>query len=113
MVLGGDHDVLHPGLFGQPDPGIRIVLHRIELGGILAVALYRNFATPHDPLSNARDLLPVIRPGGDGIDTPVDEHTEAGLAPPFHPCIAFFFSFVGIGIDRHDLRLTCNVQYDD
>ena len=38
----------------------------------------------HDPLADAGDLLAVPGAGGDGVEAPVDEHAEAGLAPPRH-----------------------------
>lgn len=33
VVLAGDGDVLHPGIFGQPDDGFGIKLRRIECFG--------------------------------------------------------------------------------
>ena len=45
---------------------------------------HRNEAVVHDPFADARDLLAVPGPCGDGIKTPVDEHAEACIPPPGH-----------------------------
>ena len=42
----------------------------------------------HDPLADAGDLLAVPVAGGDGVEAPVDEHAEAGFAPPLHAGVA-------------------------
>src|ERR1700723_1956291 len=36
----------------------------------------------HYPLADAGDLLAVPCAGRDGVEAPVDEHAEAGFAPP-------------------------------
>ena len=38
----------------------------------------------HYPLADAGDLLAVPCAGRDGVEAPVDEHAEAGFAPPLH-----------------------------
>ena len=40
----------------------------------------------HSPMPGM--LLAVPRAGGDGVEAPVDEHAEAGLAPPLHAGVA-------------------------
>ena len=84
VVLGGDDDVLHAGGLGQ-----RHHIMRIEAGGLnlrrqSLVVGDRDRAVVHDPFADARNLLAVPRAGGNGVEAPVDEHAEAGVAPPAH-----------------------------
>ena len=78
-----------------------------------AVFGHGDLAAVHDPLADAGDLLAVVGAGGDGIDAPVDEHAEAGLAPPFHAGVALGGGLVGVGIGLDDLRRALDVERDD
>jgi hypothetical protein len=84
VVLGSDHDVAHAGLFGQGHPGFGIELHRIEVFGQGFVLGHRNFGVEHDPLADAGDALALPFAGRQGVQAPVDEQSEAGIAPPGH-----------------------------
>ena len=77
VMLGGDDDVLAAGLFGQLDPLVGVELRRVELGGELFIFLHRDFLVELHPFAAAQLA----------VDSPVDEHAEAGLAPPLHPRI--------------------------
>ncbi len=85
VMLAGDDDVLHAGVLGHLHPLLGIELHRIELRGQLLVLLDRDLGPVHDPLADAGDLLALPFPGGNGIQPPVDEQAELGLAEPVHP----------------------------
>ena len=84
VMLGGDDDVLHPGRFGESDDIVRAEGGGIESGGEGFVVGDRDRGVVHDPLADAGDLVAVPGPGGDGVEAPMDEHAEAGLAPPCH-----------------------------
>ncbi len=88
VVLGGDDDVLDSGFLGKANPFGRIVLDGIELLGQLLVLGHRDVRAVHDPLADAADGLALPRAGGHGVQAPMDEHAEAGVAPPLHPGIA-------------------------
>lgn len=86
MVFGRDHDVFHPGLFGGQHPGLRVVVHRVELalqGG--AVIPGRDAQAVLDPVRRAAGGRSIPGTARHGIDAPVDEHPEAGLLEPFQP----------------------------
>ena len=72
VMAGGEHGVLHAGLFGESCPGVGIELVGIELAGQLGVLVDGNLLGPLDPLTA----------GGNGIDAPVHEEAELGVAPP-------------------------------
>ena len=92
VVLGGDDDVLHAGGFGEGDDVVGAEGGWIELGSEGFVVGYGDGGGVHDPFTDAGDLLAVPRAGGDGVEAPVDEHAEAGLAPPLHASIALGWS---------------------
>ena len=98
VMLRGDHDVFDAGVFGELGPGVGVVLRGVELFGELAVFGDGNFAFLHDPFADAFHGLVVIEAGGDGVDAPMDEHAEAGVAPPLHAGVALGGSFVGVGL---------------
>ena len=77
-----------------------------------AVLGHRDLAAVHDPLADAVDLLALVGAGGHGIDAPVDEHAEPGLAPPFHAGVALGGRLVGVGIGLDDLRRALDVEGD-
>jgi len=93
VVLGGDDDVLHAGGFGEGDDIVGAEGGGVEFGGEGFVVGYRDGGGVHDPLADAGDLFAVPCTGGDGVETPVDEHAEAGLAPPLHAGVALGWGF--------------------
>ena len=92
-----------PASLASAHPFVGVVLHRVELLRVLAVFGDGDLAVVHDPFADAADLLALVSAGRDGIDAPVDEHAEAGLAPPFHAGVALVGGFVGVGIGLDDL----------
>ncbi len=74
VMLGCDHEILHPGIVRERCPGIGIKLGRVELRRELGVLRVRLLVHAHVP-------LPV---GWDAIEPPVDEHAKFCLAPPCH-----------------------------
>ena len=88
VVLGGDDDVLHAGGFGEGDDVVGGEGGGVEAGGEGFVVGDGDGGVVHDPLADAGDVLAVPGAGGDGVEAPVDEHAEAGLAPPFHAGVA-------------------------
>ncbi|OPZ73917.1 MAG: hypothetical protein BWY79_02194 [Actinobacteria bacterium ADurb.Bin444] len=83
VVLGGEDGVLDAGLLRQRRPFVRVVLHRVELGGQLLVLLLRDLADVADPLTLAEQ----------GVDTPVDEQAELDVLEPLDD----FFAGLGLG----------------
>jgi len=67
VVLGGHHEVPHPGPPGHPRPLGRVVEVRIEMIEVTPVLLIAHLLGALDPLVASRA----------GIDAPVDEHPEA------------------------------------
>ena len=53
VVLGRDHDVLHPRVLGELHPGVGVELHGVELLGELLVLGDRDLRAVHDPLADA------------------------------------------------------------
>ena len=88
MVLGGDDDVLHAGGFGEGDDVMRAEAGGVELFGEGLVVGDGDGEVVHDPLADVVGALAVPLAGGDGVEAPVDEHAEAGLAPPLHAGVA-------------------------
>jgi hypothetical protein len=41
----------------------------------------------HDPLSDTINPLALVGTGRDGVETPVNEHSESSFTPPFHTLI--------------------------
>ncbi len=88
MVLGGDDDVFHAGGFCKGDDVVRGEAGGIELAGEGLVVGDRDGEVVHDPLADVGGALALPFAGGDGIEAPVDEHAEAGVAPPCHAGVA-------------------------
>ena len=80
VMLGGEHGVLHAGLLGRLRPLPGVVVHGVKLLEILQVLLLGHFLGAPDPFA----------PGGEGVDAPVEEHTEAGLLIPLHSFFVLF-----------------------
>ena len=87
-----------PASLAMLDPLVGVELHRVELLGVVGVLGHGDLAAVHDPLADAADLLAVVGAGGHGVDAPVDEHAEAGLAPPFHAGVALGRGFRVLGL---------------
>ena len=47
----------------------------------------------HDPLSNTANYFALVNSRRYCVSPPVDEHAEAGVPPPGHALIEFFFRF--------------------
>ena len=92
-MLGGDDDVFHAGLFGHKHPVLGVVFRGVELFGEFLVFGDRDFGLAHDLLAEAWDFLAVVNTAQPGIDAPVDEHPEAGVAPPSHAGVTLFLGF--------------------
>ena len=88
VVFGGDDDVLHAGGFCEGDDVVRGEAGGIELGGEGFVVGDGDGEVVHDPLADVSGALAVPLASGDGVEAPVDEHAEAGFAPPFHAGVA-------------------------
>ena len=102
-----------PASLASAHPFVGVELDRVELLGVRAVFGDGDLAAVHDPLADAGDLLAVVGAGGDGIDAPVDEHAEPGLAPPGHAGVALGGRLVGVGIGLDDLGRALDVERDD
>jgi hypothetical protein len=98
VVFSSNYHILHPGLFGKAHPFIGIVFDWIKILCKGFILCHRNLGSIHDPLTDSGDLFTFVGSGRYGIDTPVNEHAEAGFPPPFHAGIAFSFGLVGIGV---------------
>ena len=88
VVLGGDDDVLHACGFCEGDDVVGAEAGGIELGGEGFVVGDGDGEVVHDPLADVGGALAVPLAGGDGVEAPVDEHAEAGFAPPLHAGVA-------------------------
>ena len=88
MVLGGDDDVLHAGGFGEGDDVVRAEAGGVEVlcQGLIVGDGDREVV--HDPLANVSGALAVPGACWNRVEAPVDEHAEAGLAPPLHAGVA-------------------------
>ncbi len=100
VVFAGDDDVLHAGLPREAHPRLGVVLDGVELPREGAVLGDGDASAQHDPLADAADPFVLVRAGRHRVDTPVDEHAEPRLAPPFHAGVALLGGLVGIGIGR-------------
>src|SRR6185436_8317743 len=89
-----DHDVLHTGRLGDAHPFFGVELHRVELGRKLFVISARNICPLHDPLADTIGTHAFVLTSRDRIETPVDEHAKARLAPPTHALIALSLGFI-------------------
>jgi hypothetical protein len=65
----------------------------VELGGEGFVVGDGDGEVVHDPLANVGGALAFPLTGGDGVEAPMDEHAEAGLAPPLHAGVALGWGF--------------------
>ena len=72
VVTRGDGDVAGSGGLGERHPFVGVELDGIELRGQPLISRRRNLFVLHHPLAGA-EL---------GVDAPVDEHPEPGVAEP-------------------------------
>ena len=91
VVLGGEDDVFHAGLPGHPGPFLRVEEVGVEMVEVLLVVL----------VGQAFLVLDPFVPGRHGIESPVDEHAEAGVRPPLH---ALEFLLPGLGGGEGEFR---------
>ena len=116
VVLGGDDQVVHPGLLGGLHPGVGVELHRVEAVAGRQVAREGQLVAGRldDPLPGAAHPLAVHVPRPLAVEAPVDEHAEAGVVEPAHPGLLALRRLggspghpgVAVGVDRGggDLR---------
>jgi hypothetical protein len=91
VMLGREDDVLAARLFGQPRPFPGEARLRLEQrDGALGIRLRIGLHALLNPFHSAPgcDWLTVPSSGKTRVQTPVDEHSEACLAPPLHAGIA-------------------------
>ncbi len=88
VVLGGDDDVLHASGFREGDDIVCAEAGGIELGRECFVVGDGDGEVVHDPFADVGGALAVPFACRDGVETPVDEHAEACLAPPLHAGVA-------------------------
>ena len=93
-----------PASLASLHPGIGVEIRRVEFFRVILIFGHRNFSLVHDPFADAADLFAVVGSGGNGINAPMNEHSEPGLAPPFHPGIALRGRFVGVRIGAGNRR---------
>ena len=93
VMLGGDDHVFHARRLSERHPLLGVEFFGIKLLGVTRISGDGDFGVVHDPFAEAGDLLAVVTAGRHGIDAPVDEHAEAGGAPPFHAGVALFLRF--------------------
>ena len=74
MMLGCEDDIFHPGFLGHGGPFLRIEKVRIKVVEVFLVVFVGEPLKVFDP----------FMPGGHRIESPMDEHPETGVRPPFH-----------------------------
>lgn len=104
VMLGGNDDVLHAGSLGEGNDVMRGEAGGVELLCEAFVVGDGDGEIVHDPLTDVGGALTVPLACGDGVEAPVDEHAEAGLAPPGHASVALRGGF-GV-LDCRD-RMIC------
>ena len=70
------------GVLGRSAPLEGVKLDRVELSGKSVVLFTRHLGLELEPLAVIGLALPLAR--GHGVDAPVDEHPEFGVAEPRH-----------------------------
>ena len=104
MMFGCNDNILHACIFGNLYPFFGIELHRVELRSILLVLDDRDVCPVHDPLTDSGNLFTLVFTGRNGIQSPVNEHAEAGFIKPGHARIDLFRCFVQIIFGGFRLR---------
>ena len=92
MMLGCNDDVLHPCFFGHANPGVWIVMRRVELLGVLLIFIDRYATVMHYPLADILNLLALVYARWHCIDAPVDKQPEPSFSPPGHTISALLLS---------------------
>src|SRR5579875_2255410 len=86
-MLCRDDDIALTGAAGKGDPLGGIEAGRVELARELLVLADGDAGAVHNPFADTGDLLALPDACGDGVEPPVDEHTEAGRTPPGQACV--------------------------
>src|SRR5579859_6269606 len=73
----GQDCILHAALFGELCPCICVKMFRMKLAGEFRVVANRNLLVPLHPFATTWN----------GIDAPMQEHSEARIAPPGDPLL--------------------------
>ncbi len=76
MVLGGDHDVLHPRVLGEPNYLLGVEFHRIEPRRQLLVFRDRDLCPVHYPLAEPGDELSLPLTFRHGVEPPMNKHSK-------------------------------------
>ena len=80
VVLGCQNHIFHSGFLCHARPFFRIEISGVELLKIFLILFFGHFLRAADPFAA----------GGNGIQTPMDKHTESGIPVPFHPFVILF-----------------------
>ncbi len=101
-MLGGHHHIFLACLFRQLGPGSGGVGFRRKAAGQLGILVHGDSLIFHSPLVAAAHA----------VETPVDEHSEAGFVPPAHAPLAIGIAFGRAGGARrgHGRRGTGSQQ---
>jgi hypothetical protein len=89
VVLGGDDEVFHAGVFKEVDPGGGVELFGVEGGDDVGeVLLTRNFEDAHDVFRIGAGAFALVDAAEFGVDAPVHEAAETGITPPVEALVA-------------------------
>ena len=126
MMLRSDDDVLHSSRLGEGDDVVCAEAGRVGILGEGFVVGDGDGEVVHDPLADVRGALAVPFACRNGVEAPVDEHAEAGLAPPLHASVALGWGLcvlnrgdrvvdgLGVGLASFQLRVAhCSSGEDD
>src|SRR6185312_9990128 len=93
MVLSGDHHIFYTCIFRYSCPLICIEINRIEFACYLRILFCGNLCLVHNPF--ATSIISFTFPGACQfrIQTPMDKHSEFGIAEPLHFRLIFFNYF--------------------
>src|SRR4030095_1105598 len=92
-MLGSDDDVFHSRIFCDSYPVSGIELCGIELWCELLIFDSRDVGPFHEPLADSGGALSFIFTRRDCIESPMNKHSKARLAPPLHAFITLRLCF--------------------
>src|SRR4030095_9788581 len=96
-MLGSYDNVFHPSVFCDSDPLSRVKIDRVECERALLLFGSRDIGPIHDPLTDSLGSLTFVLSGGNGVESPVYEHSEPGIAPPLHSLVSLGLSLIVAG----------------
>ena len=106
MVLGGDDDPFHPGLFRQLGNLAGVEFVGIELLGQGHVIGLRDMHLPLDPFADAVEGLPAPFAAEMGEESPVNEHAVISVTEE-RGAIRFFNPGQHLGVAPHLIHRLC------